>query len=87
MYRNRRLTSFTSERCNLKISSDGGSRGGVCSATGWSVWAVLVGEKGEELEERLLSKGGVWFEKGMPSLEVETRALVEALEHVISFLV
>ena len=50
------------------------------------MWGVLVGEGGEELRETLLARGGSWFEKGMPSMEVETRALAEVLEFVAGLL-
>ena len=86
LYSSRRTTTFLAERCNLKISSDGGSRGGKSSATGWAVWAVLVGGGGEEVRETLLAKGVEWCDRGMPSLEVETRALAEVLEYVVRLL-
>ena len=33
-----------------------------------------------------LARGGSWYEKGMPSLEIETRALAEVLEFVSGLL-
>ena len=46
--RHARLNDILRDRYNLKISSDGGIRGGRVSATGWAVWAVRVGEEGGE---------------------------------------
>ena len=82
-YRHPRIHTYLSERCCIKISSDGGCRGGKVSATGWTVWAVRVGKSGEEVQEVVILKGGKLFDIGMASLEIETRALHECLESLI----
>ena len=45
-----------------------------------------MGEGGEELKETMLAQGGSCFDRGMSSLEVETRALAEVLERVSGLL-
>ena len=78
-FRHARINDILRDRYNLKISSDGGIRGGRVSATGWAVWAVRVGEEGGECGQRRILEGGTFYDRGMSSLEAETRALVEAL--------
>ena len=87
VYRHPRIRGYLSERCNIKISSDGGCRGGNVSATGWTVWAVRVGAGGEEVQEVVILKGGKLFDVGMASLEIETRALHECFEILVEILV
>ena len=57
-FRHERISILLKERINIKVSSDGGSRGGRISATGWVIWAVRVGEEGEEMEQRRILERG-----------------------------
>ena len=71
---------------NIKIATDGGVRGGRVSGTGWVVYAVQVEEDGNEGKHIVILEGGQFFDRGMSSLEVETRALDEALANLATYL-
>ena len=82
LYRHHEIASIIHSGFNIKISTDGGVRGGTISGTGWVVYAVQVGVTGNEGKHVNILEGGQYHGRGMSSLEVEIRALEEALDHL-----
>ena len=71
---------------NIKIGTDGGSRGGRESSTGWGIFAVQIGEGGREGKHVPLLKGGTYFDAGQSSLRFEAIALDEVLAAMVNYL-
>ena len=86
MYRHKDIRAIMQTKFNLKICTDGGVRGGRVSGTGWAVYAVQVDELGWEKRNVIIMEGGKHMDWGMSSLEVEIRALEEAMTHLVSLL-
>ena len=56
------------------------------SAIGWTVWAVRVDGRRKERSHRVILEGGIHYDKGISSLDAETRALADALKSLSRFL-
>ena len=78
-FKDSRLADILYSGFNIKIGTDGGSRGAGISSTGWAVFAVQVGDNGEEGQNLPVIKGGTFYSYPMCSLAIEAKALVEAL--------
>ena len=79
MYRHKDLKAILESRYNIKISTDGGVRGGRVTGAGWVIYAVQVDALGIEGKHVVALEGGAYIGRGMSSLEAEIRAMEEAM--------
>ena len=86
MYRHKNTASILYSKFNLKIATDGGVRGQAVSGTGWVIYAVQTDDRGREGRHVVVMKGGQYYARPMSSLEIEIRALGEAMATLVTYL-
>lgn len=74
------IQNFSIHEANLLCHSDGGTRVGKCSATGWIVEAIVV--RGDAKYTFPLAMAGKFLQKPISSFTVETLALDEAIDYI-----
>jgi len=78
MYEHHKIKQFIHKGVNLFIQTDGGCRGDGRSASGWRIRAV----KGSNNECTTIAQGGTLYNNNHSSLDIEAKALNEAIEYL-----